>query len=200
MEAIFCKFKFKKDVKDTLSEEQMVDILTRYNVKTKNNRYCSLLVKKEHAELFFKKPESERKVYEIRKTPVHFLQEGEAIAIVATGYCRARFLLGIVEYQGCVKIKKAHFSRFFSLHRVCEEAFQDLCKSWGEGEYVYGWHFEVVYQFQPPVFARSIAGPEVWFYFWIKDLPELRPSQERIQNVKRLIFCLPYLLKISVQK
>lgn len=97
-------------------------------VKSKQGRYCGLLVRSQHAEKFIL-PEGDRKIYEIRSKPLQFLKEGEKIVLISTKNGK-RFALCVLEFQGCVKIKMSLFMKYYNLHRVSAGEFADFTASW----------------------------------------------------------------------
>lgn len=147
--------------------QRLIQAVKDHGVKCKKNRYCGLLVKPQFARLFVEEKEENRKVYEIRKTAIHFLEEGDKILLIATG--KPRCVLGILEFQECVKLKKSLFSRYFPLHKVENKDFLELSQNW-PGEFCYAWHFELIERFQSPLEVRYISGPEVWCYLSEEDL------------------------------
>ncbi len=145
----------------------MVQAIMDHGAMCKKNRYCGLLVKPQFARLFVEEREENRKVYEIRKTAIHFLKEGDKILLIATG--KPRLVLGILEFQESLKLKKSLFSRYFSLHKVENKDFLEISSNW-PGEFFYAWHFELIERFHPPVRVKYISGPEVWCYLSAADL------------------------------
>ena len=170
------------------------------NVKQRDGQLLGLLVHEVHALKFLASP-TERKVYEIRSRPVHFLAEGESIALISVAPC-GWSVIAILEFQACLKIKLQLFDRHFPLHRVSKEEAKTLLGHLEEKQdHCWGWHFEMVHAFNPPlVFGERIPGPQQWVYFPVSklegveceahevnlsQLPQKRPSSESTRSAKK---------------
>lgn len=157
----------------------MVQKLLREHVRANNGKFCGLLVRHQFASLFLRE-EQERKVYEIRSHPLHFLKEGEKIALISTGG-HVRQVVGILEFLGNVKIKNSSFDKYYNLHRISLEDFQAVSANWANQEFCFAWHFELTMAFESPVSIPMVKGPEVWHYFSLG-------LREPLHEDRRLIF------------
>lgn len=157
----------------------MVQKLLREHVRASNGKFCGLLVRHQFASLFLRE-EQERKVYEIRSHPLHFLKEGEKIALIGTGG-NVRKVVGILEFLGNVKIKNSSFDKYYNLHRISREDFQAVSANWANQEFCFAWHFELTVAFESPVPIPMVKGPEVWHYFNLG-------LHEPLHEDRRLIF------------
>ena len=156
--------------------------------KDNAGRICGLIVKECFAVRFLAE-EDQRKIYEVRSTPVKFLNEGDQIALVSSTrenerVVKDRKAIAILEFQGNVRIKKSHFSKYFRLHRVTDEEFQDLCGEWPL-DHVWGWHFDLVAKLDPPLLVPRICGPVRWLYFGANEVQE-----SQLQDMMLCICCM----------
>ena len=97
--------------------EEMRDMLRR-DLRQRDGKVLGLMVQQHYAKRFILDSKEDRKSMEIRSKPVKFLNEGDKVALVSTNHGADRQVLAILEYQGCSKIKKADFHKYFQLHRV----------------------------------------------------------------------------------
>lgn len=136
-------------------------------VKRKDGKYLGLLVRKEHAQLFFSQDESQQKVYEIRSRQIKFLNPGDRFILVSCGPGLPRECLGVVEFQGNVRIQDSQFSRFENLHRVSYSEYEKMTTGWAKHPgFCWAWHLLVVHQLAPAlVLTSAVRGCEVWMYF-----------------------------------
>lgn len=133
-------------------------------VKMKNQQCLGLVVRSEHAKLFLA-PEDQRKRYELRSKPIRFIQAGERVALLSCGQ-GPRICIGVLQFEGNVKIPDLLFEQFASLHRVEREQYNQLKSSWrSHQDCCWAWHFELVHVFTPGLVVRSKLGSEVWMYF-----------------------------------
>eukprot|EP00435_Cladocopium_sp_Y103_P014574 s3958_g3.t1 len=138
--------------------------------RNKEGQCLGLLVHRVHA-LKFLMPEPHRKTYEVRGNPVKFLQEGHKLALISVDKGGRRQpssweILAVLEFQGNVKMKKAAFDKYFPFHQVSTLEKQSLfAEESCEQDCVWGWHFELVQSFTPPLKLKvargSVRGPHI---------------------------------------
>ena len=154
------------------------DELLTQGVKMKGRKFCGLLVKQEHAEQFLL-DEASRKLYEIRKSPVHFLKEGDRICLISMGRGgqHDRKALAILEFVRNVRLLNNTFNKHYAMHRVSPETFEALSKGWKQS-HCFAWHFNLVKAFDCPATIPYVCGTQVWHYFTLadKDAPQARPN------------------------
>lgn len=141
------------------------------NVLKKDGKLVGLIVLEAYARRFLEGAE-ERKVYEIRRAPVRFLKEGDRIALISVSKT-AWTVIGILEYQDCIRIKNALFEKHFPLHRVSQTEYETFRRSWSNPhqDHCFAWHFDLVHAFVPGLqFKERVAGPVTWCHFRLDDL------------------------------
>ena len=137
-------------------------------VTDSTGKCTGLLVHSCHA-LKFLRPEPHRKSYEIRSRKCNFLSHGAKVALISIekGRCSQWTVLGVLEFQGNVRIKASSFSKYFPFHQVGDDELAELSrakKAWTE-EWLWAWHFELVKTLETPLSLPVVHGPVTWCAF-----------------------------------
>ena len=129
-------------------------------------RCTGLLVHECHA-LKFLREEPHRKTYEIRSRPLKFLSEGARVALISISKGRTSQwkVLGKLEFNGNARIKASNFSKYFPFHQVSDDEFAQLGVGKKAEEWLWGWHFELVYELEKPLSLPIKHGPVTWCSF-----------------------------------
>ncbi|CAK9049402.1 Malate dehydrogenase 2 [Durusdinium trenchii] len=149
--------------------------MLRRDLRQRDGKVLGLMVQQHYAKRFILDSKEDRKSMEIRSKPVKFLNEGDKVALVSTNHGADRQVLAILEYQGCSKIKKADFHKYFQLHRVTLQEIEQF-KFWENMTSdstggCWGWHMEAVHIFDPPlVYPVKPSGEMTWLYLKVDEL------------------------------
>ena len=137
--------------------------LESFGVKQKDGKFLGLLVKSEFARRFVEGPEDSRKVMEIRSRAVTFLSPEDRIILLSTsGGTGFRRALAILEFEMCIKIPDAKFSKYFQLHQVSEEEFAKYKGSLSKpSDHLFGYQFALVHTFPDEPILQTKGG-EIW--------------------------------------
>lgn len=154
-------------------EQTVLQALQEHVFKDGDGKLLGLRVHRCHA-LKFLADEPNRKTYELRSRPVLFLKEGMCVALISLNRNGGRTrgpvdvqceLLGILEFQGNVKVKWSSLSKFQALHQTTEEEMEILLEGKQRPEWLWAWHFELVKAFKDPPPIWCAQGAVVWHYF-----------------------------------
>ena len=127
----------------------------------KNGQFLGLLVRKEHAQKFL-----EGKQYEIRSSPVQFLNPKDQVALVSNDSGQ-RQVLAILRFKRNLQISLDDFTDLYDKHKVKLADFLRMRDSWKKkDDHCWAWDFELVrdlssYKCMVPV----KHGSEIWVYF-----------------------------------
>lgn len=132
----------------------------------KDSRFVGLLVQHKYAKQFLECDPKTAKTMEIRIHAVRFLREGDHIILVSCcGKSNGRKALGILQFQGSVKIALTQLAEFQALHQIGEEdqaLFTNKAKEKGVDNF-WGWSFKLRHRFSDPLPLDSSAA-EVWVH------------------------------------
>lgn len=132
-------------------------------------------------------PEETRKILEIRKAPVKFLSSGDRIVLISLPEVRfdGRQALAILEYECTVVISVSQFSRYYPLHRVTADEWQDFASKWNVNT-VYGYQFRMVHVFPTPArFHFNFC--EVWCWFALDVFTDSESTFSRTSSKRSLV-------------
>lgn len=145
---------------------QIEACLMDMNVTRKDDRFCAFLVKPVYAKRFLANPPDLRKIMDIRKSPISFLNTGDRVLLtqLPTDNMMGRCVLAVLEFQACMQIHVSQFAQYYPLHTVTSEEFDPLYKSWGRPDYVYGYQFSLHHVFEDPLVYTGTARGQVWHW------------------------------------
>ena len=158
--------------------------LESFGVKQKDGKFLGLLVKSEFARRFVEGPEDSRKVMEIRSRAVTFLSPEDRIILLSTsGGTGFRRALAILEFEMCIKIPDAKFSKYFQLHQVSEEEFAKYKGSLSKpSDHLFGYQFALVHTFPDEPILQTKGG-EIWVYVGESDFKRQPGNEGELRRI-----------------
>ncbi|CAK9091812.1 unnamed protein product, partial [Durusdinium trenchii] len=142
-----------------------IDLLQKFT-KQKHDKFIGLLVHHCHAVKFF-----DGKCLELRWKPVQFLKSGDMIALISCGASAPRQVMGLLEYQGCMKIPLQHLPCMAPMHKVDGETlakFQQVATD-KKLDHLWGWQLSLRHEFKS-VLQLPRSASEVWAHFTVEDI------------------------------